>query len=226
VRHGVEWRLRNIAIANCIFESCRGFALETVDGGIMEDLTVVGVTMRDIRNAPIFLRLGARMRGPVEIPIGRLKRVLISNVTCHGPLNAMPSIISGVPGHAVEDIKISDCTFLHRGGGTAAMAALQPTERPDDYPEPARFGPLPAQHFYLRHVRNIEFSHVEFASATSDARPSFWLGDVSGVDLLHVKIPRGAGPACVLNDVSDFRMQSSRGFDDLLIDGAVSRLEI
>src|SRR6266496_2075897 len=82
---------RNIAIANCIFESCRGLALETVDGGAMEDITVTGLTMRDIRNAPIFLRLGARMRGPREIPIGRLKRVLISNVTCHGPLNEMPS---------------------------------------------------------------------------------------------------------------------------------------
>jgi polygalacturonase len=217
---------RNIAIANCIFESCRGLALETVDGGIMEDITVVGVTMRDIRNAPIFLRLGARMRGPVKVPIGTLKRVLISNVTCHGPRNAMPSIISGVPGHAVEDIKISDCIFLHGGGGTAEMAALHPAEQPDDYPEPARFGPLPAQHFYLRHVRNIDFANVELASVTADARPSFWLDDVRGVDLLHVKLPRGAGPACVLNDVSDFRMRFTRGFNDMSIEGAVSRLQI
>jgi polygalacturonase len=217
---------KNIAIANCIFESCRGLALETVDGGIMEDITVVGVTMRDIRNAPIFLRLGARMRGPREIAIGRLKRVLISNITCYGPRNEMPSIISGIPGHAIEDIKISDSTFLHAGGGTAEMAALQPAERPDDYPEPARFGPLPAEHFYLRHVRNIEFSHIEVASVAADARPSFWLGDVSGADLLHVKLPRGAGPACLLNDVSNFHMQSVRGFNDTSIDGPVSRLEI
>jgi polygalacturonase len=217
---------RNIAISNCIFESCRGLALETVDGGIMEDITVVGVTMRDIRNAPIFLRLGARARGPGNIPVGTLKQVLISNVTCHGPLNEMPSIISGIPGHAIEDIKISDCSFVHRGGGTADMAALVPAERPDDYPEPAQFGPLPAQHFYLRHVRNIEFSNVELASAAADARPSFWLGDVSGADLLHVKLPRGAAPACLLNDVSDFRMLSSRGFNDMSIDGPVSHLRI
>jgi polygalacturonase len=217
---------RNIAIANCIFESCRGLALETVDGGIMEDITVVGLTMRDIRNAPIFLRLGARMRGPRDTPIGRLKRVLISDVTCYGPRNGMPSIISGVPGHVIEDIKISNCTFLHRGGGTAEMAQLQPVERPDDYPEPAGFGPLPAQHFYLRHVRNIEFSNVEVASVAADARPSFWLGDVNGADLLHLKLPRGAGPACVLNDVSDFRMHSNRGFNDISIDGVVSHLQI
>jgi polygalacturonase len=217
---------KNIAITNCIFESCRGLALETVDGGVMEDITVVGLTMRDIRNAPIFLRLGARMRGPVGAPVGTLKRVLISNVTCHGPRNGMPSIISGVPGHDVEDIKISDSIFLHRGGGTAGVAALQLAERPDDYPEPARFGPLPAQHFYLRHVRNIDFDNVELASVTHDARPSFWLDDVRDVDLLHVKLPRGAGPACVLNDVSDFRMRFTRGFNDMSIEGAVSRLQI
>jgi polygalacturonase len=217
---------RNIAIANCIFESCRGLALETVDGGIMEDITVVGVTMRDIRNAPIFLRLGARMRGPAERSIGTLKRVLISNVTCHGPLDEMPSIISGIPGHAVEDIKISNCAFLHKGGGTAETAALYPAERPDDYPEPSRFGSLPAQHFYLRHVRNIEISNVEVASLAADARPSFWLGDVSGADLLHVKLPRGTRPGYVLNDVSAFRMHSNRGFNDISIDSAVPHLQI
>src|SRR5262249_46326460 len=124
------------------------------------------------------------------------------------------------------DIKISDCTFLHAGGGTAEMAELQPAERPEDYPEPAFFGPLPAQHFYLRHVRNIELNNVEVASLSADARPSFWLGDVSGVDLLNVKVPRGTRPACVLNDVADFRMLLSRGFKDMSIDGPVSHLRI
>jgi polygalacturonase len=217
---------RNIAVANCIFESCRGLALETVDGGVIEDISVTGVTMRDIRNAPLFLRLGARMRGPPERSIGALRRVLISNVTCHGPLNGMPSIISGIPGHAVEDIRISDCTFLHKGGGAAGIAALPPAERPDDYPEPARFGALPAQHFYLRHVRNIAFSNVEVASLAADARPPFWLSDVGGADLLHVRLPRGASPGYMLNDVSDFCLHASRGFDDISIDGPVSHLEI
>src|SRR6516165_288391 len=159
-------------------ESCCGLALETVDGGIMEDITVTGVTMRDIRNAPLFLRLGSRLRGPAGIPVGTLKRVLISNITCHAPLNDMPSIISGIPGHAIEDIKISDCYFLHKGGGTAETAALQPSEQPNDYPEPARFGPLPAQHFYIRHAHNLEFSNVELRAVAVDARASFWLGDV------------------------------------------------
>ena len=217
---------KNITVANCVFESCRGLALETVDGGIMEDITVTGVTMRDIRNAPLFLRLGSRLRGPAGTPVGTLKRVLISNVTCNAPLNDMPSIISGVPGHAVEDIKISNCSFLHRGGGTAKMAALHPPKRPSDYPEPARFGPLPAQHFYIRHARNLEFNNVELRAVTVDARPSFWLSDVNSVDLMHVKLPSGIGPTVSLNDVSDFRALANRGLKDVSIEGPISQMQL
>jgi polygalacturonase len=217
---------RNIAIANCIFDSCRGFALETVDGGIIEDITVTGITMRDIRNAPLFLRLGARLRGPAGVPVGALKRVLISNVTCNAPLNDMPSIISGVPGHAVEDIRIGDCYFLHKGGGTAEMAARQPAERPNDYPEPALFGPLPAQHFYIRHARNLEISNVELRGVTVDARPSFWLGDVNAADLMGIKLPGGTGPAVSLNDVSDFRALANRGLTDVSIEGPISHMRL
>src|SRR5580704_448593 len=86
---------KNITISNCVFESCRGFALETVDGAVLEDITFVGITMRDIRNAPLFLRLGQRMRGPAGVPVGRLKRVLISNVTSYGAIAELPSILSG-----------------------------------------------------------------------------------------------------------------------------------
>ena len=217
---------RNIAIANCVFESCRGLALETVDGGIMEDITVTGVTMRDIRNAPLFLRLGSRLRGPAGTPVGTLKRVLISNVTCHAPLNDMPSIISGVPGHAVEDIQISNCYFLQKGGGTAEMAALQPSEQPSDYPEPAQLGPLPAQHFYIRHARNLEISNVELRGVTVDARPSFWLGDVNTADLMGVKLTGGIGPAVSLNNVSDFRALANRGLKDVSIEGPISHMQL
>jgi len=206
---------RNITISNCVFEDCRGLALATVDGGPLEDITVTGLTMRDIRNAPLYLRLGGRMRGPPGVPIGRLARVLISNVTCHGPANDMPSIIAGLPDHPVEDVKVSDCLFLHKGGGTAEMAAVVPDERAADYPEPSRLGTLPAQHFYLRHARDVAFSNVELAAASRDARPCFWMGDVRGADLFRLGLPRdNPGGAFLLRAVSDFQVAASRGVAD------------
>jgi len=206
---------RNITIANCIFEGCRGLALETVDGGVLEDITVTGLAMRDIRNAPLYLRLGARMRGPKDIAIGRLRRVLISNVVCTAPHNPMPLIISGIPGHLIEDIQISDVYVLQAGRGTAEEAAVRPPEQAEDYPEPSRLGPLPAQHVFLRHARGVTFTNVRLESVARDARPVFWVDDVTGLDAFRLWLPEGlAAPAFSLNDVRDVRVSASHGVAD------------
>lgn len=44
---------KNIAITNCIFEHCRGLALESVDGGSLEDIVISNITLRNIVNAGI-----------------------------------------------------------------------------------------------------------------------------------------------------------------------------
>ena len=125
---------RNI---NCIFESCRGFALESVDGGPIEDITFTGVTMRDIRNAPFFLRLGARLRGPAGTRVATFKRVLISNIICDAPANDMPAIVAGIPGHPIEDVSVSDVLLVQKGGASAALADIDPPEQEWEYPEPS-----------------------------------------------------------------------------------------
>ncbi len=136
---------RNITISNCVFEGCQGLALETVDGALLEDVTVTNISMRDIVSAPIFLRLGRRMRGPEGTPIGTLKRVIISNVVCSNSASRLGSIISGIPGHGIEDVKISNVEVQHRGGGTKEDAAFQPPEYEDMYPEPTMFVSSPRQ---------------------------------------------------------------------------------
>ena len=217
---------KNITVSGCVFESCRGLALETVDGGALEDLTIVGVTMRDVRHSPLFLRLGARLRGPRDTPTGTLKRVILSNIVCYGPASQLPSIISGIPGHPIEDIKLSDIYVHQQGGGTPQMAALDPPEKGGSYPEPTMFGPLPAQGFFIRHARNIEFSNIEIANSVADARPAFWLRDVDGADFFGIKLPRKQGvPAFFLDGVQDFRVSASRGVKDSFIQSA-SRQQI
>ncbi len=214
---------RNIAISNCVFESCRGLALETVDGGLCEDITFTGVTMRDVRTSPFFLRLGSRLRGPKDVPVGTLKRILISNVTSSGA-DPLPSSINGVPGHMVEDIKISDVYLQQTGGGDRAMAALVPPERPDQYPEPTMFGDLPACGLFARHVRNLELSNVEIATTTADARPAIWLGDVDGADLFRLRLPREPREAAiVLKGVRDFRVFGCQHFADSTVQQAADR---
>ena len=209
----------NVTISNCVFESCQGFALESEDGAIVEDITFTGITMRDIRSAPLFLRLGTRMRGPADARPGRMRRIVLSNIVSSGA-SQLPSILSGVPGHPIEDVKISDVYLEQAGGADAAMAALDPEEREAAYPDPHMFGALPASGLFARHVRNLELSNVEVATIAPDARPAFWLKDVEGADFFRPRVPRGGGVTFDLRQVRDFRCFGSRQVADLSLESA------
>ena len=207
---------KNIAISNCVFEGCHGLAIETVDGAIIEDVSVTNLTMRDLRDSPIFLRLGARMRGPEGVPVGVLRRVNISNVVCSsGVGRKICSILAGIPGHPIEDVRIHDVTILHQGGGTASDAALNLPEEEKKYPEPNMFGVTPAQGFFIRHVNGLEVSDVKIEATAADVRPAFVLDDVHGADFRFLKLPTGEQNAFALNRVRDFSVFRSKPVPDM-----------
>ncbi len=207
---------KNIAISNWVFDGCRGLALETVDGGIIEDVSVTNLSMRDIGGAPIFVRLGARMRGPADVPVGVIRRLNISNIVCtNAPAPKVCSIVSGIPGHPVEDVRISDVTILHSGGGTASDAARVLPENEKEYPEPTMFGTTPAQGFYLRHVKGIEMSGIKIECTGADARPVYALDDVTGADFRFLKMPAGATSSFALTKVRDFSVFRSKPVADV-----------
>jgi len=211
---------KNITISNCVFEECQGLALETVDGALLEDITITNISMHNITSAPLYLRLGERLRGPAEsTKVGTLKRVVISNITCSHSSPRLCSILSGIPGYAIEGVKLSNIVILYNGGGTKEQAALQPREHANGYPEPGEFGPMPAYGFFVRHVKDIEFDHVEIQTAAADARPAFVLNDVEGIDITHLKATRAAGvPAFSLHDVRDFSLERSRPLADIYLE--------
>jgi polygalacturonase len=198
-----------------VFDGCQGLALESVDGALLEDVTITNITMRDISSAPIFLRLGSRMRGPASAAVGTLKRIIISNIVCSNSALKIASIISGIPGHEIEDVKISDLYLQHKGGGTTEAAAIQPPEKEAGYPEPGMFGPMPANGFYIRHVKNVDLTNVEVATLQEDERPTFVLEDVQGADFFRIKAPAVKdAPMFVLRNVERFSVGRSKPVAD------------
>lgn len=205
-----EGDFRNIAISNIVFDRSRGLALESVDGSHIEDVTVSNITMRQVSNAPFFIRLGSRMRAPEGTAIGSIKRISISNVTVYDADARYGSIISGIPAHDIEDVKLNDIRIVSRGGLTLDQVAKEPAdlvntfffrqsggvpprepfetpEREKEYPEPSMFGLIPAYGFFLRHARNVELNDVEISCMQADTRPAFVLDQVSNIDLVHVR---------------------------------------
>src|SRR5450759_1906000 len=240
-----EGDFRNITISNVVFDRSRGLALESVDGAHIEDIAISNITMREVSSAPIFMRLGSRMRAPEGTPAGSIRRVNISNVVVYDADPRYGSILSGIPGHDIEDVKLSDIRILYRGGLTLDQVARQPAdlvntfffratggvpprepfatpEREKEYPEPSMFGMLPAYGFFIRHARGIELNNVEVGFLKEDRRPAFVLDNVKAVDFQHVKARKAAGvPAIVLLNVQDFSVHGSHIAPDAHLDKVV-----
>jgi polygalacturonase len=211
-----EGDFRNITISNVVFDRSRGLALESVDGSHIEDIAVSNITMREVSNAPFFFRIGSRMRAPEGAQIGVIRRVNISNVVVFGADPRYASIIGGIPGHPVEDVKLSNIRIVARGGLTLDQAAKQPPdlvntfffratggvpprepfatpEREKEYPEPSMFGILPAWGFFIRHASGVELNGIDLSTLREDGRPAFVLDDVAGSTFENIKARKAAG---------------------------------
>jgi len=223
---------RNITITGNVIEGCKGISLETSDGAYVEDIAITGNTMRDLVDAPLFLRLNRRNRGPKEtMRPGTLRRVVISNIVSHNSAASTSSIISGIPSNLIEDVKLSNCFFGHQGlpkrmrvrwgDETEPMPdwrTIKVPENEDAYPELLRFGPTPSNGFFIRHLRHLEMSHVEISPTAVDPRPAFWLEDVNRADFFAITAPPQGNFS--LHGVSDFRLAWSRAAKDTNLEKA------
>src|SRR2546423_2870640 len=215
---------KDISISNIVFDHCRGLALETVDGGLLEDVSVTNITMRDVMNSPIFLRLGRRMRGPQGTPVGQLRRVNISNIVAYNVDARYASIIAGVPDHNIQDVALSNIRIFYRGGGKKELADVQLPERETNYPEPSMFGETPAYGFFVRHVAGIEFNNVTVNYLNAEMRPPFFLEEVMFARFNNVTGYRALiVPMFALRNVSDFNTHGCVSVPDMHVDRIVKQ---
>lgn len=170
---------RRIRINGCTFERSRGLALETVDGGTIEDVVASNLTMREITTAPIFLRLGARLRAPEGAAPGAIRNIIIRDVTAEGILPDYAALIMGLPAHPIEDVTLDNVRLVYDGGGAAADVARQPLELEDAYPEPSMFGRTPVYGLWARHMRGLTLKGFSVTTTTPDARPQTLFEDVT-----------------------------------------------
>jgi hypothetical protein len=156
--------------------------------------------------APLFMRIGARLRGPAGTVTGKARRINISNIIAYSADPEYASLILGLPGYDVEDVRISNITILVKGGASKEQADIVVPELEKGYPDPTNFGAIPAYGFYIRHAKNIELMNVEMKLENEDMRPPFILEDVKGASFINVRAPHAEGvPTFILKNVTDFK---------------------
>jgi polygalacturonase len=174
---------RNITVANCTFRHCLGLALEEVDGGILENVTINNLAMMDVARYPIYITLGRRNRGPAGTQVGKVRNILISNVIATG-IEPMSGIqITGLPGYPIEGVRLENIRMLFDGGGARASARRVPPELDRGYPEPGKLGVMPSYGLFARHVRDLELGDIRFSFENEDLRPPLVCVDVDGLEI-------------------------------------------
>ena len=202
---------RNCTVANCTFRSCRGLALEEVDGGILENITVNNLSMTDVPDYAIYLTTGKRNRAPdVKLP-SRMKNILISNVIADGVAKMSGIQIMGLPEQPIEGVRLENIRFISHGGGTTNEAAIVPKELADGYPEPSKIGTLPAYGIFARHVKDLELANIHLSFSKTDLRPAMMFTDVDGLEIDNVKpqFAEGVKPAIFSADVKNLTIRNS-----------------
>jgi len=184
-----------------------GIALEIVDGGTLENVSVSDVKIRGVL-VPIFLRLGDRGRpyGRGQRPaVGTFRNVTLKNITAEN-CSPLGCAIAGLPGHPIENVSLENISLGFEGGGHLLEfehKVFQPrnksngvagnddptntkrriTERPEAYPDCRMFGVLPAYGFYCRHVKGLRFENVSLRTSTADARHALMFDDAEAVSI-------------------------------------------
>src|SRR5206468_988420 len=149
-------------------------------------------------------------------PVGALRRVMLSNIIVYNAEPKYASIISGIPGHDIEDLMLNNIRIYYKGGGTKQQAALEPAEKENDYPEPSMFGEIPAYGFFIRHVRGLEMNGVNVSYLKDDARAPFIISDAKSVEFRNLKAQHGSGvPDFILKGVNDFSIRDSYPIGDI-----------
>ena len=183
----------DIAIQNCVVFDTRGSAIGimTVDGAKVERVTVSGITVRNIKGAAIFIRLGNRNRSyrkNAVINTSSLKDIIIENIQGTRISSTAGCSVSGIQNMQVENIVFRNINLEFEGGKKAEESYLKITEMEKNYPAGTMFGVLPAYGFFIRHAKNITLENIRLSFAQEDQRPALLCDDVEQLEINGLKM--------------------------------------
>ena len=209
-----HFRFKNITI----FDTYRSaITIASVDGAQIEDVEID--SLRSIHTGnPIFLRTGTRHVNKGQTAY--LKDIVIKNMYAEVPLdkpdagygyegpvedlprNVCPSIIAGLPGLRIENVRLenieivypghADPEYAYAGTSKEELAAIE--EQETRYPEFSNWKELPAWGFYIRHADGITFDNVKLTVAGEDYRPALVADDVNGLRMNGLEIDQETAP--------------------------------
>ena len=211
---------RRVRIQNIfVYDTFRSaVALETVDGGLMEDIEVDGIEAVNTGN-PIFVCLGGRHLRPMpdntaaghdKENVNRhsvARNITIRNVKAQVPFgrpdeeydlrgpevnyfhNPWPSSIAGLPGHDIENVTLENIDITYPGRATMAMAYVGL--------------------YRVKDVNEAVEEYPEFSMYGELPSWAFYVRHVNGITMKNINVrlaDKDFRPAFVFDDVKQLKL--------------------
>ena len=228
---------KNISISNCVIKpsishnrisgtdiGIAGISLEIVDGGVMDGVSISNLTIEGTE-CPLFVRLANRGRkhtkdAPVP-PIGIMRNIVINNIVAYNTGNYSSSI-TGIPGHYVENLSMSNIELFNKGGLRPAdyntdISTVKEEEK--GYPQPTVWKELPSSGLFIRHAKNIQVRGLSLGSDQEEQRIPIIAVDVDGLDISSVNKINNSGSNVFFKGVGvrDIEIEKPLGWNKKVI---------
>lgn len=199
-------------INNTVYDTYRSaITIQSVDGGICEDILVDSLFATNVGNA-IYLNIGARRDKQSS-----MSNITIRNMTCEvaaskpdagyeyeGPIEDLPRNVSpcgiiGLKDSKIKNVTLENIDITFPGGGDPNYAHRgldeldKVPEMPKAYPEFSQHMELPAWGFYVRHVDGLTMSNITLKALKKDYRIAIVLDDVARHKINDLKVDETGG---------------------------------
>ncbi|WP_308991021.1 glycosyl hydrolase family 28 protein [Mariniflexile litorale] len=166
----LNFEISDLTLKNAYQNSA--IVIESMDGAVIDNINIKNTNITNCGHA-IFILLADRKRTvPDRNPrIGTISNINFKNIKGDNFTQQYPSIITGIPGHNIQNITFENIDFNLKGGIKTTNQTVM--EYDGKYPEGSKFGNTNAYAFFIRHTDEVSFINCKTTTESKDARP--WL---------------------------------------------------
>lgn len=193
----------NVAVTNCVFRDIddSGLKIQMCEGGTMQNMVFSNLVMHNVPR-PIFMTF-CQQRACVDspkdqlMPMKAMRGFVFSSIRADSTACGVDSaiVITGMPGHPIEDIQLSNIQLKTGGGASNEIGTrrnlneLSPEVLEGWWPEYTRLGAtVPAHGIYARHVTGLSINNLSISTAEPDQRPTIVCDDVAELNINDVSM--------------------------------------
>ncbi len=175
----------NVTVSNCVFRDIddSGLKIQMCEGAAMRRMIFSDLVMENVPR-PVFMTF-CQQRACDDAPEGvapmkAMRDMMFSNILVDATACGKDAafIFTGLPGHPIENITLTNIDMTVAGGGTPGDAAAELAELDleaigNHWPEYTCFGAtVPAHGIYARHIRGLSMDRINIRTVAPDARPA------------------------------------------------------